>query len=137
MPSGETEPLTWAVAPAICRTTMMASFRSLRVARLLAVLAMFLMAGLGQHVHASEETNRSVAAIMGDVGCPGDDGGKSLPSDAHCAACHLVRATIPELVDLSKPAWLRIHLVRPGEDLQRDLTVPDGPARPPRRTRAV
>ena len=116
---------------------MMAPLRSLRVARLFAALAIILMAGLGQHVHASEAADRSAAVIKADLGCSGDDGGTAIPSDAHCAACHLVRATMPDAVDLRKPALLRNGLVRPGEELQPDLAVPDGPTRPPRRTRAV
>lgn len=115
---------------------MLATVRSLRLARLFAVLAVILMAGLGQHVHAFE-ADRSVAVLAADTSSSGGNGGQAIPPDAHCAACHLVQATMLEAVGVRAPAILTIGVVRPGGDLQPDLAVPDGPARPPRRARAV
>lgn len=116
---------------------MMAPLPRLCLARLFAVLAIILMAGLGQHLHAAEALDRTAVLGQADTGHPGGDGGKAIPSDAHCAACHLVRATMPDTPDLHEPALLRIDRVRPGEALQPDLAVPDGPARPPRHLRTL
>lgn len=115
---------------------MLAATSRLRLARLLAVLAVILMVGLGQHLHASEPVGGSVSLLAVNTSGPCDEGGKAIPSDAHCATCHLVRATLPESIGVREPTVLQIDLVRPGGDLQPDLAVPDGPARPPRRKSA-
>ena len=117
---------------------MLVSLRRLRLAHLVAFLAIILLAGLGQHAHASAPIDAATGFVAtGGDGCAGDGGGDSIPSETHCAACHVVRGTLPEAVVLREPALLGVTAYRPAQDIRPDMAVPDGPARPPRPPRAA
>lgn len=112
---------------------MLATIRRLRLAQLLAALAIILMASLGQHAHASV----AAAPLALERAAAGEADGKAAPPAAHCAACHLVRAMTPNAASVRQPAILGVVMAAPGGDLRPDLAVPDGPVRPPRQVPAA
>lgn len=116
---------------------MMASTLRRCLLRLLAILVVLVMTGVGQHVHAFDQAIGTQTVLTADATGAGDEGGKALTPDAHCAACHLVRGTIPGAAEVREPAILSRAIFMPGADLRPDLAVLDGPARPPRRTPAI
>ncbi|MBK1658530.1 hypothetical protein [Paracraurococcus ruber] len=120
---------------------MLAILRRLRLARLLAVLAILVMAGLGQHLHAAEAPGDAGALPATTLAAPvaggGEDGGQAVVADTHCAACHLVRATPAAAGSIRQPAFRSLGILRPADSLQPDLARPEGPTRPPRRAAAV
>ncbi|MBY0339173.1 MAG: hypothetical protein K2X11_21345 [Acetobacteraceae bacterium] len=112
---------------------MLLTIRQSRLARLLAVLAVAFVVGLGQHVHAAELMERSAPAIAALDADGGDEDGKAVPAEAHCAVCHLARAMMPDAAEPRAPSVLHIARGRSGQEARPDLATPEGPSRPPRR----
>lgn len=106
----------------------------LRVARLLAFLAVLLTAGVGPHAHAHVASIGEPYGVLtyADADGPaggGEDDGPSL--SARCGPCHPVQALPPSGAVLgTSPTVLRATL--PAPELPASLPAPDLPARPPR-----
>lgn len=113
---------------------MIVRLTRLRLARLLALLAVLLMTGLGQHLHAADMPAGAVAMVSADkAGDAGeDDPGQALPSAAHCGFCHAVRGMMPAPAGVCGPVVTTVAAALPAHDLAADLAAPDEPSRPPR-----
>ena len=69
---------------------------------------------------------------MMDADGHADGDGPLGTAETHCAACHLVRLAMPAAAALAGPAILPIRRAPPRAALVADLSLPDGPTRPPR-----
>jgi hypothetical protein len=104
----------------------------LRTVRLLAVLAILLMAGFGPHVHGADSEDQATAFVVASMP---DDVGHSDDTDmspgTHCSYCHAVRAMLPD--DAAHGAMIIVsRLPVLASELPAGLPAPDVPARPPR-----
>jgi hypothetical protein len=118
------------------------TLRRLRPARLLAVLAMVLMVGLGQHAHPAVPADGPLATGLvvqggGHAGGDHDGGGDAPAAAAHCAFCHVARGVAPDPARLPVPVAAPLALPPPPNVRVADLAAPDEPARPPRPVRAA
>jgi len=119
--------------PTIYPVLMMDFIRSLRIARVLGLLAVLLTAGLGQHVHAAKADMTQV--IVGDCvtseNVPSEPGA---PGAVHCGFCHAVRAMLPAPETLRAPKMLTNRQI-PVESTRLVDALPSGvPSPPPRRS---
>jgi hypothetical protein len=112
---------------------MMDLFRACRITRVLAVLAVLLTAGLGQHVHAANAD--LTQAIVGDCVTPEKAPSEpGAPGAVHCGFCHAVRAMLPAPGTLCAPRMLTFRQI-PVESTRLVDALPSGvPSPPPRRS---
>jgi hypothetical protein len=114
---------------------MMDFIRSLRIARVLALLAVLLTAGFGQHVHAAKAD--LTLAIVGDcVTSEKVPSEQEAPGAVHCAFCHAVRAMLPAPESLRAPMLLANRQIPVESTRQLDSLAPVVPSPPPRRSAA-
>ncbi len=116
---------------------MLRVVRRLRVARLLALLAVLLTVGVGRHVHAPGIAPADAGAVVVLLG--GDDGagGEAEPFATHCGLCHAVRGVLPGWGGARAPVALAARVSAPLEAGPAALPVPDVPSPPPRPVRAT
>lgn len=114
---------------------MMEFFGSLRIARVLGLLAVLLTAGLGQHEHAAKAdlTQAIAGECVTSEHAPGEP---DAPGGIHCGFCHAVRAMLPAPESLSEPMMLASRQV-PVESTRLADTLPSGVPSPPPRRRAT
>jgi hypothetical protein len=106
----------------------------LRLPRLLAVLAVLLMTGLGQHVHAAGAPVYEAALTLSDGSSQADEegNGTALPQAAHCGFCDATRGVMPAIGRVHQPATDAVAMPALKHDTVAALIEPDGPSRPPR-----